>query len=170
MTLPVTPPAKPAKMEPLVAPVVVQSVGEVSPDGRWLLYQAVESSTQDEVWVRPFPGVDAGRSQVSPAGGTRPTWSRSGKEIFYRARDGSNFKLVSVPVLPAAPGAPFAYGAPAPLFDVSRYSFVSVGRTYDVAPGDRRFVFLSTQTADLTAEAGLTVIVNWLEDLRARVR
>ncbi len=72
--------------------------------------------------------------------------------------------------LPAARGAPFAYGAPAPLFDVTRFPFPSVGRTYDVAPGDQRFVFLSSQTADPTEESGLTVFVSWLEDLRARVR
>ena len=72
-------------------------------------------------------------------------------------------------MLPAAAGT-FEFGAPVPLFDVSRYSFLSVGRTYDVAPGDQRFVFLSTQTADASGEGRLTIIVNWLDDLRARVR
>ena len=41
--------------------------GEISPDGRWLAYQSDESG-QYEVYVRPFPGVQGGRWQVSTNG------------------------------------------------------------------------------------------------------
>ena len=54
----------------------------VSPDGRWLAYQSNESGAA-EIFVRPFPALDSGRWPVSTGGGTRPLWSRDGKEIFY---------------------------------------------------------------------------------------
>jgi hypothetical protein len=53
-----------------------------SPDGRWLAYVSNESRNA-EVYVRPFPGP-GGRWQVSTGGGYLPTWSRNGKELFFR--------------------------------------------------------------------------------------
>ena len=50
-----------------------ESNGEVSPDGRWLAYQSNESG-REEVYVRPFPNVERGRTPVSTGGGTRPLW------------------------------------------------------------------------------------------------
>ena len=55
---------------------------EISPDGRWLAYHSNESG-RFEVFVRPFPNVDAARWQISSDGGTRAAWSRDGKELFY---------------------------------------------------------------------------------------
>ena len=55
---------------------------EVSPDGRWLAYESNESGAS-EIFVRPFPALDSGRWQVSTGGGTRPLWSRDGRELFY---------------------------------------------------------------------------------------
>jgi len=56
-----------------------------SPDGRWLAYTSTES-TQDEVYVRPFPGPGS-KWQISTTGGMFPTWSKNGKELFYRTLD-----------------------------------------------------------------------------------
>ena len=36
----------------------------LSPNGRWLAYRSNEGGTH-EVWVRPFPGVNDGRWQVT---------------------------------------------------------------------------------------------------------
>ncbi len=41
--------------------------------GRWLAYQSDESG-QEEIYVRPFPDVDAGRWPVSTGGGRQPLW------------------------------------------------------------------------------------------------
>ena len=38
----------------------------LSPDGRWMAYQSNEAG-EFEVYVRPFPDVNGGRWQVSPA-------------------------------------------------------------------------------------------------------
>ena len=65
--------------------------GEVSPDGRWLAYEGELAARpgQLDVYVRPFPDVNAGQWQVSPAGGIQPAWARSGSELFYRDPDGA---------------------------------------------------------------------------------
>ena len=41
---------------------IVQEAGpEISPDGRWMAYQSDESG-KPEVYVRPFPDVNKGKS------------------------------------------------------------------------------------------------------------
>lgn len=90
------------RVVPLVRTPFSEMSAEVSPDGRWLAYQWNESG-QDEVYVRPFPNVDAGRWQVSTGGGTRPVWSRNGRELFSRKRLVRSFafrpRLFSAPTL-----------------------------------------------------------------------
>ena len=58
----------------------------LSPDGEWIAYGSNESG-QFEIYVRPFPDVEAGRFLVSTAGGQDPVWSRAGRELelFYWA-------------------------------------------------------------------------------------
>jgi hypothetical protein len=44
------------------------------------------------------------------------------------------------------------------------------GRTYDVSPIDGRFLLLKPQTGPDAGPTHATVILNWLEALRARAR
>ena len=69
---------------------------EVAPGGQWLVYQSSESG-RDEVYVQPFPQLDAGRWQVSTRGGRTPLWSRKGDELFYVTPEG---EIMSVRVQP----------------------------------------------------------------------
>ena len=66
----------------------VERNGIVSPDGRWLAYES-DSSGRFEIYVRPFPNVDAGQWLISTAGGTRPLWAPNGQELFYVAPGGA---------------------------------------------------------------------------------
>jgi len=59
---------------------------ESSPDGGWLAYTSRESG-RFEVYVRSFPGP-GGVSQVSSEEGSLPAWSRTHRELFYRAPHG----------------------------------------------------------------------------------
>ena len=69
--------------------------GIISPDGRWIAYESNESG-KFEVYVRPYPDVQAGRWQVSTNGGVRPLlWNRNGRELFFVSDDDG---LTSVPV------------------------------------------------------------------------
>ena len=59
----------------------------VSPDGRWVAYNADESGRW-EVYVTTFPGF-ASKHQISSDGGVQPQWRGDGRELFYLAGDGS---------------------------------------------------------------------------------
>jgi serine/threonine-protein kinase len=69
-------------ISPLVHTPANERNGIVSPDGRWLAYEANDSGPF-EIYVRPYPDVTSGHWQVSTGGGTRPLWSRDGRELFY---------------------------------------------------------------------------------------
>jgi Tol biopolymer transport system component len=74
------------KWKPLLQEKYAERRPRLSPDGRWIAYMSNESG-KFEVYVRPFPGVDGGRWQVSTNGGSSPLWSPDGRELFYRNGD-----------------------------------------------------------------------------------
>ncbi|HVH28315.1 MAG TPA: protein kinase [Vicinamibacterales bacterium] len=74
-------------IQPLVQTPFQEVTGVLSPDDKWLAYGSDESGTF-EIYVRPFPDVRAGRSQVSRGGGAQPVWSRDGRELFFFASTG----------------------------------------------------------------------------------
>ncbi|HLG06901.1 MAG TPA: protein kinase, partial [Gemmatimonadales bacterium] len=53
---------------PLLSDRFDSKVIALSPDGKWLAYESTESG-REEVFVRPFPNVDAAKIQVSSTGG-----------------------------------------------------------------------------------------------------
>jgi serine/threonine-protein kinase len=161
---------KDSKTEPLIRTPFTELNAEISPDGRWLAYESDESG-QREIYVRPFPNVSAGRWQVSGSGGTRPLWSRNGRELFYMTTAGPEATLMSAPI---QPGATWSAGTPTKLFS-GRFFFtetgIGEGRTYDVSPDGRRFLMIKEANgSDQPAtSASLIVVLNWLEELKQRV-
>ena len=142
---------------------------EVSPDGRWLAYQSDESG-RHEVFVRPFPNVEAGRWQISTDGGTRPAWSRKGDELFYL--DGNDL-LTAVRI--QASGTTFIPGKPAKVLN-GKYVAGSTTRgydlrSYDVSADGQRFLMLKEMASTTTSAAlpTMTVVVNWIEELKSRM-
>jgi eukaryotic-like serine/threonine-protein kinase len=144
---------------PLVAqPQFNERGGDVSPDGKWLVYYSDESGIF-QVYVRPFPAVESGRWQVSTDGGGLPTWNRNGRELFYVD---PHAHLVSVAV---EPGASFAFGKPSTVLDLS--DTVAVLRNYDFVPdGTRAAVVKQARSRSVTQ---FVVVENWFEELRQRV-
>ena len=65
---------------PLLQTPFNEQNANLSPDGHWIAYQS-DQSGRAEVYVRPYPNVNAGRWTVSTKGGTRPLWSRDGREL-----------------------------------------------------------------------------------------
>jgi serine/threonine-protein kinase len=147
---------------PLVHTPFNERNGEVSPDGRWLAYDANDSG-RFEIYVRPFPDVTKGVSQVSTDGGTRPLWARNSRELFYLAPTGA---LMRVGVVG---GSTWAATAPTKLFE-GRYGAAAFhfGRTYDVSPDGRRFLMIKEHApGDASATpASMVVVLNWLEELK----
>jgi Tol biopolymer transport system component len=55
--------------------------GQFSPDGNWIVHNG-----QAGIVLRRFLGPGP-RIQIAGYGGNQPRWSKSGKQIFYIARD-----------------------------------------------------------------------------------
>ena len=154
---------------PLLQSPAQKLAAEISPDGRWLAYQSDESG-RHEVFVRPFPNVEAARRQISTEGGTRPAWSRKGDELFYL--DG-NDQLTAVRF--KASGTTFIPGKPARVLN-GKYVAGSTTRgydlrLYDISADGQRFLMLK-ETAGASTSAPLptmTVVVNWINELKSRV-
>jgi len=153
------------QVEPLLQSRFDERNGTVSPDGRWLAYES-DSSGRFEVYVRPFPGVDANQWQVSTAGGSKPLWAPGGAELFYLGSDGS---LMAVPV--DASGDGWSGRVPVPLF-MPQWSEEGVitGRTYDISPDGRRFLFVRPAAPEGRTQLPTVVVVqNWFAELNRLV-
>ena len=159
--------SKDSKPEPLLSTTVRQRNGTLSPDGRWVAFEAREGDSW-EVYVRPFPNVSEGRFQVSQGGGIWPAWSPSGRELFWVAnRDTKRFLMVAS-VKSHGPSTTFDWDEPTALFDMLPY-IRSTMRGYDLA-GDGRFVMVQVPGAAGTAErAAIHFVSHWFDELRARV-
>ena len=127
-----------------------------SPDGRFLAY-----GSNAEIYVRHYPSAD-GLRKISNDGGSYPTWSADGSELYYW-NDGS-IMVVSLKV----EGDALTPGRPQILFsgDFEQYQSFS---PYDVAPDAQSFVMLRPAGADAVTDFEPTLVFNWFEELKQRV-
>jgi eukaryotic-like serine/threonine-protein kinase len=124
----------------------------LSPDGRWLAYDAVIERA--EVFVEPYP-ADGRRFQVSNEGGFEPIFSKTGDQIYYR-----NGRLImSVPFSGAQPvlGKPTEYIA----HDFADFR----GRAWMLAPDGR---FLIKLLPSYTPRSEIRVLSGALSPARLR--
>ena len=140
----------------LVNTPAIEVQPRLSPNGRWLAY--ISDETGDfRVFVRAFPGP-GGKWQVSNTTGARPVWSPDGAELFYRHQT----SLYSVAVDESS--GTFKSGRPEIVFDdlhpLSAWD-------YDVFDANR-FLLLET-VGDRTGPPGVTVVVNWFDELERLV-
>ncbi len=148
-------------VEPLVSTEFNELNAALSPDGSWVAFQSDESG-EHEVYVRPFPEVETGRWQVSTAGGQDPVWSRDGSELFFL--QGRQLMAATVHTDTA-----FVRDTPEILFS-GDYFFGLAGRNFDVAPDGRFLMIADTgQGTGDAAPAQINVVLNWFEELKARV-
>ena len=141
-------------------------MAEISPNGRYIAYSSGESGRND-IYLRPFPRVDHGRWQISTAGGTRPVWARSGRELFYL--DASN-ALTAVPVDTSRPT--ISIGVPVRLFDTG-YAEPNPSRHFDVSADGKRFLMLKATASPgdpNAAPLGMVLVQHWFEELKQRVK
>jgi Tol biopolymer transport system component len=133
---------------------------DISPDGRWLAYQRRQSG-RNQIEVTPFPNAEGGRWLV--ADGQKPRWSPKGDELFYL--DDGLLMRVAVQTSPS-----FSAGAPTKVLS-TRYFNTAQGRTWDVAADGQRFVMLkdAARSEPSTTPNSMVVVVNWAEELKARV-
>jgi serine/threonine-protein kinase len=134
----------------------------LAPDGRFVAYESWESGVAEIYVLRIETGQ---RWLISTAGGNLPAWLKSGDEISYVTAVGER-AVVAVTTEPE-----FTFGLPRVL---SRSQITTLVTSFvedaDVAPDGQRF--LELRPAGLIsqgAERRIKVVLNWFEELKARV-
>jgi Tol biopolymer transport system component/predicted Ser/Thr protein kinase len=150
------------EVEDYLSSPFTEALGVFSPDGRWVAYQSDESG-RAEIYVRRFP-TGGGKWQISDGGGAQPTWSESGRELFYRNNEG----LMVVPV--DGSGSSFQANKPRSLFtgsflggtqglSVQGFSFSD----YDATRDGQRFVLFPQEAEGPGSH--VTLVTRWFDDL-----
>jgi hypothetical protein len=172
---------------PIVATEFNENLGQVSPDGRWIVYQSTETG-QAEIYVKQFPDGPAKR-QISTDGGLFPRWRGDGAELYYvdaRGLWAASIDITEGALRPGIPRQLFPFTAdPSGPHPNSNGFF----HRFAVSPDGRRFLF--SQLTGTTAVGGgvdgvvlglveqnvgatgpgagaATVIVNWPQMLEER--
>ena len=99
-----------------------------------------------------------GKWQVSRSGGTEPTWSDDGRELFYR--DPQNLIAVSVETSPT-----FIVRGSHALFRDGEYSHFPDRTGYDVHPSGQWFAMTRT----MATKADLVLVFNWTSEVRSKL-
>jgi Tol biopolymer transport system component len=129
----------------------VEDEVHVSPDGRWVAFNADEAGRW-EVFVAAFPAFTAKR-QISGDGGVQPQWRGDGRELFYLTSDGT---MMAVRV---TPGTEFVSGPPSRLFSARIQPNPNLPQYAVTADGQR---FLGLEQAEGERNT-LTFLLNWLD-------
>jgi Tol biopolymer transport system component len=132
-----------------------ETLGQLSPDSRWVAYSSDESGKY-EIYVQPFPPSEglAGKSLVSSAGGRQPRWRADGKELFYIALDG---KLMAVDTRMEPTFQPLT---PHLLFATPTITgATNVQFRYDVTSDGKKFLMVNVATGEPSSP--VTVVLNW---------
>ena len=148
--------------QPLIATPFDEEAVMPSPGGHWVAYQSDETG-KTQVFVRPFPNVNAGKQQVSRDGGRAPLWSRDGTKLYYLR--GDNMMMV----VRVTAGATLGLSEPQTLFQVPP-SMTGVGfedfsayyTPWDIARDGRFIMARSVAGASDAQPATIIVVENWL--------
>ena len=132
--------------------------GQLSPDGRWVAYEARVSSRK-EIFVSPFSGSGE-RRLVSTDGGLEPLWSRDGRELFFQSGD----RLMAVTV---TPGAGFSATLPRVEHEGLFLHSITSNTSFGIAPDGTRF--LRIRPVDQQPSIlRIDLVLNWFSELARR--
>jgi Tol biopolymer transport system component len=132
----------------------------ISPDGRWMAYDSDESG-RVEVYAQSFPNPSVKRWKISPSYGSEPLWTKGGRELVYRK--GDSVMAVSLDLEHGRIALPVAlFGGRYP--DNPGWTRP---RSYDVSKDGERF--LMTRLPADRPRPRIAVVLNWLDELRAKV-
>ncbi len=150
---------------------------QISPDGKWMAYESTKTG-KIEIYVCPFPDVNAGRWQVSKDVGYSPLWSPDGRELFYRS--GGAVLSVGVETDPV-----FKPNNPKTLFKGTFYTAGSAQQTvgvarapWDITPDGKRFLMIKPgmaadgkpgEESAMESPRTINIVLNWFEELKERV-
>ena len=140
-----------------------------------------DESGRAEVYIRQYPSGE-NRVQVSRVGGNNPVWSRDGDELFFFGGDLSgvtpavgilSVSVVTEPELtvgsPSLVVVSHTLGADGlPVSVLPMRGGNNLGAGYDIGPGGDRFIMIRP-SGEPGPDEELIVVLNWFEELKARV-
>jgi serine/threonine-protein kinase len=130
--------------------------GAISRDGRWLAFSSDESGSS-EIYVQPFP-LPGRKVRVSTDGGNWPVWV--GNELFYV--NGPQMIAVRVQT-----GDNFRFGKPEVLFEDGSLIGSGGNQRFDATRDGQKFLMI--RNTDRIQGTQLRVVLNWFEELKAKV-
>ena len=139
--------------------------GVVSPDGRWLAYEA-NVSNQFQVHVRAYPNTDSKEHQVSTAGGTSPLWARDGKGLIYATPPGPQGTLMRVDVTEGPTWKASAPYRAVPDGYVTQRRGGTPTRVYDIARDGRLLMLKLLPGEESESPPALVLVQNWSQGSR----
>jgi Tol biopolymer transport system component len=122
------------KGEPQPLNDIGNSHAQISPDGRWVAYNAL-----GQIWVKPFP-TGEGNWQVSTEGGAFPRWRGDSRELYFMGRGFVFSQMMAVDI--NVTGSTLEPGTPHPLFESG---YINLGHpsnyhTFSVSSDGQRFL------------------------------
>jgi Tol biopolymer transport system component len=114
-----------------------------------------------QVFVRPFPGVQDGKWQISSEGALDPVWSADGRELFFRSTDGQSVIVADMARGPSLAARRDLFRAPLD----ARFELNGDDRMFEPGVDGRRFLLMRQGSGDLSGN--LVVVQNFVTELRA---
>jgi len=152
--------ASPSEITPVIAGPLHESGAALSPDGRWLAYVLTEIEL--EVFVRPYPDVNAARIPASNGPGQAPVWSRDGRQLYYATPGTQQLMATDVESTPGG----IAFGKPMLVMALRNEMNELLRVALPPVNGRILQAVRMATTADRPSE--YRVVLNWVEELRRR--
>lgn len=130
----------------------------ISPDSRFVAYSSVASGLP-EIYVSPFPDIEAGRWQVSIGTGLEPQWSADGSELFYVSlkRELMSANVVTRPS--------FAVTSTQRLFEIPGYVRDGGFHAYEPTADGKHFLMMRQEVFP----GAMVAVDNWTTELRTKL-
>jgi Tol biopolymer transport system component len=139
---------------------IAQRGASFSSDGRWIAYEEIARG-RPNVFVTSSSGTGA-RRQVSVDGGEQPHWTRGGREIVFRKGEA----MMAAPVDPASVRLASRCSCSERLSPIDSASAARIP-TMLLSDGSRFLLVLPNYKPNTQP---VIVVLNWLEELRARLQ
>lgn len=145
----------------LVATPAAEFGGSFSPDGRFFAFSSNETG-QFELYVMEVATGKRFQVSTSTRGGGAPRWAHDGSAIFYSSPNSSVLLMADVTM------EPFSASGPVGITNIRRRFLANFDLTAD---GQRLLVATNVDVGPdvQTATPRIRVILNWFEELKARV-
>jgi Tol biopolymer transport system component len=142
----------------------------ISPDGRWMVYDSGGVTGQPQIYVQPFPPTGA-KYQITTTLGIFPIWSPDGKQIFFLQNTAGVARIFSVDVQ-TQPSFVFGKPAPLPIEGILSNGRQGGPRGYDITPDGKQFLVMlppsETEAGGIRQAQQINVTLNWFEELKQR--